>query len=142
MTSELKAEVEHSKTLSKSKGSASGPRVGGDLAHAKVLEELEDLKMRLHLNEDCTGLMVHSFKRDELVGDTYGCVLNDLLQKAGGKCGRRRAETNADMFSIPALPFSLTFNKDRSMSYIPQCEEKRDGDVMALLPEHFKAYMR
>lgn len=85
----MEAEIQHSKSLqSKLKLSAGNPQPlarhgsGDDGAFKKLQEDHEDLKARLHLNEDCTGLMVNSFKRDAS-GDTYSCVMSDLLQKTG-----------------------------------------------------------
>lgn len=86
---ELEAEIQHSKSLQsklKLTSTSSLPLArhgqGEEGAYKKLQEDHEELKSRLHLNEDCTGLMVNSFKRDPM-GDVYSCVMSDLLQKTG-----------------------------------------------------------
>lgn len=57
--------------------------------NSKQIEEITTLKTKLMLNEDLTGLSIHSVKVE--VGDdpgvpTYGCVLTDCLGRAGSGC--------------------------------------------------------
>lgn len=53
-------------------------------AFQKLQTEFQDLKMRLNLNEDLTGLVVHSIKYNDDSSSVYNCVLNDCRGKAGG----------------------------------------------------------
>lgn len=46
--------------------------------------ELDGITAKLNLNEDLTGLSVHSY-RQEAEGSTYSCVLVDYAGETGGE---------------------------------------------------------
>ncbi|KAK4699816.1 hypothetical protein P7C70_g6443, partial [Phenoliferia sp. Uapishka_3] len=136
VTTELTAEIQHSKSLqarlkSGSSSSLSAPSISSaptsssTAALQKLQEEHADLKSRLMLNEDLSGLTVVSVKSNEEDNSaSYCCVFNDCRGKVG------------------ALTFKMTFLPDATVSYEPDVDPKRDVLLCELLPEQYMGYMR
>ncbi|POY76767.1 hypothetical protein BMF94_0016 [Rhodotorula taiwanensis] len=126
---ELSAEVAQSKLLQqKLKSAPTAPTMAASSASAAGNDqarqlELDGITAKLNLNEDLTGLSVHSY-RQEAEGSTYSCVLVDYAGETGG------------------LNFKLTFHDKGSVSYNPDLDSARDPQLCELLPVHFQSYMR
>lgn len=83
---ELEAEIQHSKSIQaklKTAPAASAPGSSLSLAHQKLQEDFDELKVRADLVEDLTGFSVITSKREN--GETtFNCILNDFHGRLGG----------------------------------------------------------
>lgn len=86
LKSELRAEVEHSKSLLAKAKTSSSTGTHGDVAvpvsagtDPKLAVEYEDLKARAELMEDLTGFTVHSKRQHGDDQVTYTCTFGDYL---------------------------------------------------------------
>lgn len=146
LRTELSAEVAHSKSLQlklkssiPSTSSTSQSRTG--TSEEKLKEELEEIKARLSLNEDLTGLQITSVKITA-ESSIFNCVLTDLLGKTGGASLSPSPLSYLTDTLLAALHFIATFPPDGSLCYDPKLDPVRDEAILAVLPVDYRSFMR